>query len=134
MVQFYFILLKLCLALAIIQLLLAAEPDGGIFGGKAQQFGISYYTIAISFNITLTVLIVLRLRNMGKVMSEHMGNESAKLYAGVSAILVESAAPYSILGVVFLIPYATSSPTALAFSQIWGKFGVSPATLSLDFY
>lgn len=39
-------------------------------------------------------------------------------------MLIESAAPYSMAGVMFLVPYAISAPTAIAFGEVWGKMGV----------
>ncbi|KAI0697349.1 hypothetical protein BC835DRAFT_1413718 [Cytidiella melzeri] len=35
-----------------------------------------------------------------------MGNDNAKIYTGVASIMIESALPYSLFGIVFLVPYA----------------------------
>jgi hypothetical protein len=43
----------------------------------------------------------------------------------VAAILIESAAPYSLVGLMFLIPYARQSGTAIVFGQVWAKMTVS---------
>ena len=54
-----------------------------------------------------------------------MGAEAAKLYTGVAAVLVESAAPYSLTGIAFLVPYARGSLYSVVFGQIWAKVTVS---------
>ena len=43
-----------------------------------------------------------------------MGSEHAKLYTGVAAVIIESALPYSIFGLVFVIPYVRGNTVAVA--------------------
>lgn len=47
------------------------------------------------------------------------------MYTNVVAILVESAASYSLVGIAFLIPYAMGSDTAIGIGQVWAKLAVS---------
>lgn len=119
-------------ALAFIQLYLSGKPNGNLLQGRAQEFGIAYYTITIAFNVVLTPLIIFRLHKMGKVLSSQLGHERSSVYTGLQALLVESAAPFSSIGFMFLIPYAIEAPTAIAFGQIWGKMAVSGAVKHLD--
>ncbi|KAJ3511540.1 hypothetical protein NLJ89_g4045 [Agrocybe chaxingu] len=61
-----------------------------------------------------------------------LGAENAKVYTGTVAILVESAAPYSVLGIIFLIPYALQSGIAILFGQLWSKMsGIAPQLIIL---
>lgn len=115
-----------CLALAIIELILAGKPNGNFFGGKAINFGIPYYAITISLNILITILICTRLIRLSRAVDKVLGYENSKPYTAVVAILVESAAPYSIVGLMFLIPYARGSQLAISFGQVWAKFAVRP--------
>ncbi|EGO00656.1 hypothetical protein SERLA73DRAFT_105004 [Serpula lacrymans var. lacrymans S7.3] len=46
---------------------------------------------------------------------------NTSLYTSVVAIMIESAAPYTIMGIMFLVPYARGSETAIAFGQVWAK-------------
>ncbi|KAF9476010.1 hypothetical protein BDN70DRAFT_882972 [Pholiota conissans] len=109
------------LSLAIIELVIAGKPGGNFFHGKSINFGTPYYTITISLNIIITLLIVSRLLKLGKAVSRALGRDSAKMYTSVAAMLVESAAPYSAVGVMFLIPYAMGNPIAISFGQVWAK-------------
>jgi len=108
-------------SLAIIELVLAGKPGGNFFHGKTINFGTPYYTITICLNIIVTLLIVARLHKLGRAVSKALGKESAEMYTSVSSMLIESAAPYSFFGIMFLIPYAMGSGTAISFGQVWAK-------------
>ena len=100
------------------------EPGGFFFNRTSAAFGIPYYTLTVSINVIVTVLIVYRLHKVSKVARETLGEESAKLYTGIAAMLIESAAPYSLTGIMFLIPYARGDAVAVAIGQVWAKFTV----------
>jgi hypothetical protein len=108
-------------ALAIIELVVAGKPGGNFFHGKTINFGVPYYTITISLNIIVTALICVRLLRLGRAVSKAIGRESARMYTSVATMLIESAAPYSMVGIMFLIPYAMGSGTAIGFGQVWAK-------------
>jgi len=108
-------------ALAIIQLVISGKPGGNFFNGKTIDFGTPYYTLTIALNIIITTLICLRLFYFSRRIKHILGPDGAKTYTGIAAILIESAAPYSLVGLMFLIPYARQSGTAIAFGQVWAK-------------
>jgi len=108
-------------SLAIIELVLAGKPKGDFFHGKVINFGTPYYTITIALNIIVTILICGRLWRLSKAVSQALGRDSARTYTSVASILIESAAPYSLVGIMFLIPYALGNGTAIAFGQVWAK-------------
>ncbi|EMD31944.1 hypothetical protein CERSUDRAFT_162401 [Gelatoporia subvermispora B] len=110
------------IVLGILVLIEAGAPGGTIFSGKAINFGIPFYSIAIGLNILLTALICGRLLYISNWVRETLGNDAAKLYTGVLAITIESAIPYSLCGMMFLIPYVRGSQSSIGFAQIWGKF------------
>ncbi|OCH85074.1 hypothetical protein OBBRIDRAFT_785392 [Obba rivulosa] len=109
-------------ALGILVLVESGVPSGNFFSGKAIDFGIPFYSMAIGLNLLVTMLICGRLLYISKWVRESLGNDTAKLYTGVMAITIESAIPYSLCGIMFLIPYVRRSPTSIGFAQIWGKF------------
>ncbi|PPR02742.1 LOW QUALITY PROTEIN: hypothetical protein CVT26_009453 [Gymnopilus dilepis] len=115
---------RVAAALAIIELILAGKPGGNFFHGKTINFGTPYYTITIAFNIFVTLAIVIRLMRLGKAVSRALGRESALMYTSVASMLIESAAPYSMVGIMFLIPYALGNGTAISFGQVWAKLAV----------
>jgi len=110
--------------LAIIQLVVSGKPGGNFFNGKTIDFGTPYYTLTIVLNIVITTLICLRLFYFSRRIKHILGPDGAKTYTGIAAILIESAAPYSLVGLMFLIPYARQSETAIGFGQVWAKMTV----------
>lgn len=76
-------------------------------------------------NVVITTLICVRLLYFSRRIRHILGEDGAKTYTSVAAILIESAAPYSLVGLMFLIPYARQSGTAIAFGQVWAKMTVS---------
>lgn len=115
-------------ALAIIELVLAGKPNGNFFHGKTINFGTPYYTLTIAFNIFVTAFIIFRLRKLGKAVSNAIGEDSARMYTSIASTLIESAAPYSLVGIMFLVPYALGHGTAIAFGQVWAKIAVRETT------
>jgi len=116
-------------ALSIIELVLAGKPGGNFFHGRTINFGIPYYTITIALNVFITFFIVYRLLKLGKAVSRALGRDSARMYTSIASMLIESAAPYSIFGIMFLIPYALGDGTAISFGQVWAKVAVRTPVL-----
>ncbi|KZT64310.1 hypothetical protein DAEQUDRAFT_698911 [Daedalea quercina L-15889] len=116
-------------ALAIIELVIAGEPNGNFFGTHAASFGVPYYALTIALNILLTLLIVLRLTGLARSVRDTMGAPAARLYTGVAALMIESAAPYAAVGIMFLVPYARGSELSIAFGQVWAKVTCIAPTL-----
>lgn len=111
--------------LGIIQLVSAFTPGGHFFSGKAVDFGVPYYSILIGMNVTVTLLICGRLAYLSKQVLAALGPENARLYTSVAAVMVESAAPYTISGVIFLALYAQGNLASAAVGQVWAKLTVS---------
>ncbi|TFK42237.1 hypothetical protein BDQ12DRAFT_677854 [Crucibulum laeve] len=119
-------------SLAIIVLVVVGKPGGNFFGGKAINFGTPYYAITISMNILITLLICLRLRYLSTSVGRVLGKDNAKMYTSISTMLIESAAPYTLVGIMFLIPYARGSQTSISFGQVWAKLScLSPQLIVL---
>lgn len=112
-------------ALSIIELVIAGKPGGNFFGGRTINFGTPYYAITISLNVIVTILISVRLLRLSRAISKVLGRDSSRMYTNVVAILAESAAPYSIVGLMFLIPYAMGSDISIGFGLVWAKLTVS---------
>jgi len=108
-------------SLAICELVSAGVPGGDFFAGKSVNFGVPYYAMSIGLNIVLTMLICGRLFYLSKWVVTALGVEDARLYTNIMTIMVESAAPYSLVGIMFLVPYARGSEIAIAFGQVWAK-------------
>lgn len=109
--------------MAIITVIKSALPGASLFyAGTPVHLNTSYITLTVSFNVLMTGAICFRLLSMRNKLRTVLNHDTASMYTGVMAILVESAAPLTIFGIAFVIPYATSSDLELAFAQVWGAF------------
>lgn len=75
-----------------------------------MAYGTSYYAISLGINIILTILITIRLLGFRRQMLASLPAEHAKQYVSIAAIIIESAALYSLFAVLFLITYALNNP------------------------
>ncbi|KAI0697361.1 hypothetical protein BC835DRAFT_770083 [Cytidiella melzeri] len=107
--------------MAILELITSFTPGGFFFGNSSINFGTPYYALTISLNILVTALICYRLLSLSRLIRDTMGNDNAKIYTGVASIMIESALPYSLFGIVFLVPYARGDLVAVALGQVWAK-------------
>ncbi|KAJ7650625.1 hypothetical protein FB45DRAFT_819909 [Roridomyces roridus] len=76
--------------------------------------------LTIVFNILVTGMIVGRLLFMHEKGKRILASETSKRYTGLVAILVESALPFTLLGIVYLGLYIKDVPESLALADIWG--------------
>jgi hypothetical protein len=72
------------------------------------NLGLSYYSISLSLNVFLTLMIVTRLvlhsRNIRNAMGAPAGNSG--LYKAVITMLIESCALYAVTLLLFIVPWA----------------------------
>jgi hypothetical protein len=87
---------------------------------------ISYYSISVSLNVLLTLMIVIRLvlhsRNIRNGTGATAG--ASGVYKAVVTTLVESSALYTAAFLLFIGPWAANSYLALVFSPILGGIQV----------
>ena len=87
-----------------------------------EVFGISYFSISLSLNVILTLMIVIRLvlhrRNLRKVLGTSDG--SSGLYTAIATMLIESYALYAIAFLLYIVPWALGSMVVTLFSPIIG--------------
>jgi len=88
----------------------STQPGLSLYSKEPLAFGTSYYTISLTVNILVTILIIGRLLFFRKRIIQVLPEEHAKQYISLATIIVESAALYSIFALVFLITYATGHP------------------------
>ncbi|KAH7097197.1 hypothetical protein BKA62DRAFT_833453 [Auriculariales sp. MPI-PUGE-AT-0066] len=93
-------------ALAIILIVMLNQPTMTLWSRLTYPIFTSYWSISIGFNALCTVAIVTRLL----IMRNKIGKAIAGPYASISAMLIESAALYTISGTIFIISYALNSP------------------------
>ncbi|KAJ7271775.1 hypothetical protein C8J57DRAFT_287226 [Mycena rebaudengoi] len=118
--------------LVIVMTIQSGLPGGDIFHGTAVNFGIPWLVLTIVFNILVTGMIGFRLISISRSMRNVLSKERADVYVGVIAILVESAAPFTLLGIAYLVTYIRNDPEVWAFADVWGMFcALSPQAIIL---
>ena len=96
----------------------SSHPGLSMYSAQPLAFGTAYYSISLSVNIILTILIVARLLMFRRTHMAHLPPEHARQYLSLATLIVESAALYSIFAVAFLVSYAMNKPI----NQIWLGF------------
>jgi len=96
-----------------------------LYNGLSVAYGTSYFALSIGANISLTVLIVTRLLLYQRRMHAALPSEHGKQCISFMTICIESAALYSVCGIVFLITYAIDDPTNLVFLGVTSASQVS---------
>jgi len=93
-----------------------------------------WISLSVGLNIIVTSMICFRLLRMRAVLREVLAPEMARMYTNVAAMLVESAAPISILGIGVVITSARNGPLAFAFGYVWNTFYVESESFPAYFY
>lgn len=111
----------MCFAAISIIWLLTTGLD--LFPAQALDLGTAYWSLSVSQNILVTILICARLFYVRHRITSALGSEHGRLYTHICAMLVESAALYSIWGLIVLVAYTKNATAVLnifvmALSQI----------------
>lgn len=90
--------------------------------GTSPNFTLSYFFFELATNIIVTILIVLRLY-FYRLHTKHasLGPSHVAEHTSIESMIVESAAIYSTFSLLFLIPFAMTSPVANVFMQVLGE-------------
>ena len=107
-------------AMGILFIYQTSQPDNSIWSSVAISFGIPYFSISLSLNMILTLLIVTRLvlhnRNVRTAMGVPPG--FGGLYKAIVTMLVESSALYAVSSLLFVAPWGAGSHVADIFLPI----------------
>jgi len=113
-------------AMGIITLYIASQPNSNLWGGITVDFGLPYFTISVSLNIILTLMISARLIIHSCNIRGAMGSANGvnSLYRAIIAMLIESSALYAVASLLFIGPYATSNYASNIFLPILAEVQV----------
>jgi len=107
-------------------------PGGNFFAGRDSSVGLVYFSTTISLNIVTTALICGRIFYHGKSLERQFGPNFSKTYFDVASIVIESALPYTLIGIAFLISYGMRSGISIFFLSLYALFTcISPQILIL---
>ncbi|KAI0359767.1 hypothetical protein OH77DRAFT_1434208 [Trametes cingulata] len=96
-------------AMSIMVIVQSSYPNSNLWASTTVQFLLPYFAISISLNVMLTLLLVGRLMYMSYRARQSLGAEHARTYMSIAAMLVESAVPYAVTAIIFVITYAENS-------------------------
>lgn len=103
----------------------SALPGSSFFEGNDIVYAVPWISLTCSLNAIITILIVARILSARRRIRSAMPEDMATVYTGVIAILVESALPFTLLGIVFAVLLGKNLPEQLALSLTWGYYVVS---------
>jgi len=104
----------------------SSQPGLSLYSALPLAYGTSYYTISISINIILTILIAIRLLHHRRTVLRNLSAEYATEYVTILTIIIESAALYSIFAIPFIVTYALNNPL----NQVFLGFAQSAQQIS----
>jgi hypothetical protein len=96
-------------ALSLLLIVELSLPGITLWSKISVNLAIPYWSISIALNVVITTFISARLLYMRSRIQREMPS-GGKGYVSVTAMLVESAALYTVNGLFFLISYAANSP------------------------
>ncbi|KAN0085925.1 hypothetical protein V8E55_007059 [Tylopilus felleus] len=100
-----------------------------LVSGFSGRIGLAYTIISVTLNATLTCMIWYRLTSHARTAKKCHGDDDG---IAIDGLVVESALPYTLSGVVFLISYAVGSQIGIALLSVYTlMMCVSPQMLIL---
>ncbi|KAF7328676.1 hypothetical protein MSAN_02469200 [Mycena sanguinolenta] len=109
------------LIMSAILIAVLCRPGNTFWTALSVKLAIPYWAISISMTVILTALIAGRLLFMRYRFKKLVGASSSMPYLTVTAMLVESAAIYSINGIIFLVAYGLNDPTQNLWLTLLGQ-------------
>ena len=111
--------------LAIFTIVETALPDRSVLnGGNPVHLAVAWISLSVSLNIIVTLMICFRLLRARALTLGALSPEMSGMYTSIVAVLIESAAPFSVIGIGLVVTTAKTSPLTYAFSDIWSLFCV----------
>ncbi|KZV92307.1 hypothetical protein EXIGLDRAFT_675324, partial [Exidia glandulosa HHB12029] len=92
-------------AMGSISLFQASQPGDSLQSHLTANFLIPFFSLSISINIVVTLLISGYLLWHRRSIQSAIGREHGKQYVSIVAMLVESAALYSAFSLIFIVAY-----------------------------
>ncbi|PPR00560.1 hypothetical protein CVT26_009892 [Gymnopilus dilepis] len=86
------------------------------------NFYIPWISLSSGLNCIVTALIVFRILLLSYRVRRALPSESHGVYTSVAAILIESALPFTVLGVIYAVYSGRNEPPQNALGFIWGTF------------
>jgi len=120
------------LAFGILELYVSGTPNANFFVGLAAHIAVTYAATSIGLNVLVTCLICGRILFYARFAQKQLGQAIAETYFSIAAIIIESALPYTLCGVAFLVSFGLNSEISILFLSFYIMFTcISPQMLIL---
>jgi hypothetical protein len=104
----------------------SALPNSSVFARETIDFTVPWMSLTSGLNAIVTILISGRIIYYDRLASlSGMPSGRRSTHTGVVAILVESALPFTVLGILCAVYFGKQEAPELAISVVWGGFVVS---------
>ena len=103
----------------------SALPNSSFFAATTTDFTVPWLALTSGLNAIVTILISGRILYYSHVASANGTAGKRSTHTSVVAILVESALPFTVLGILCAIYFGKQQAPELAFAIVWGSFVVS---------
>ncbi|KAF5358978.1 hypothetical protein D9758_004893 [Tetrapyrgos nigripes] len=106
--------------MGILLLFTSSQPGHTFNSADAVKFGTAFFSISLSLQVLITLVIVFRLIYLQRQTTKALGNtpEYRDHYISAWPILLESSAMYGTVGFIFLILYNKNNPVSNVFLQL----------------
>lgn len=112
------------LAMSLMALTESALPNSSFFEKTTTDFTVPWLALTCGLNAIVTILISGRIIYYTRLASAN-GTSSRSSHTSIVAILVESALPFTVLGILCAVYFGKQQAPELAFAVVWGSFVVS---------
>ncbi|KAJ6482591.1 hypothetical protein C8R45DRAFT_1001965 [Mycena sanguinolenta] len=109
------------LIMSAILIAVLTRPGNTFWTALSVKLAIPYWAISISMTVILTALIAGRLLFMRYRLKKLVGASSSMPYVTTTAMFIESAAIYSINGIIFLVAYGLNDPSQNLWLPLLGQ-------------
>ena len=116
---------KIVPAFGILELYVSGTPNANFFVGLAAHIALTYAATSIGLNVLVTSLICGRILFYARFAQKQLGPAIAETYFSIAAIIVESALPYTLCGVAFLVSFGLNSEISILFLSFYVMFTAS---------
>ena len=110
--------------LAVITILASTLNASNQLNGTPGLMSVVWFSLSVSLNVTVTSMICFRIMRMRALIRDVLSSDMSTTYTSMATMLIESAVPFSILGVGLIITVALDVAPKLAFAYVWSTFCV----------
>lgn len=111
--------------MSVLTVVAAARQGSTLWAETTMKVSVPYWGLSMALNITLSLLLILRLLSMQRTLRQVLGEDYARVYTKIVSMSVESALPYALVSFIFIILYGIQNSAYVLFLPILVQVQVS---------